>query len=101
MSVLSVADLVNYQAGAVVSKVILKNAGGTVTAFAFDAGEALSEHTTPFDALVQVTDGEATISIGGVEHTVRSGELIKMPAGIPHAVKAVSRFKMVLTMVKG
>lgn len=100
MSVQSAASLVDYQPGAVVSKVILKNPGGTVTAFAFDAGEGLSAHTTPFDALIQILEGEARVTIGADQHVVRAGELLKLPAAIPHAVAAVSRFKMLLTMIK-
>jgi len=100
IGVVPLADLVAYQAGAVVSRTILKKPQGTVTAFAFDQGEGLSEHTAPFDALVIVTDGESEISISGVSHRVRAGELLKLPAGEPHALKAVTRFKMLLVMIK-
>ena len=93
-------DLVEYQTAAVVSRVILKNPGGTVTAFAFDAGEGLSEHTAPFDALVQVIEGEASVTIAGDAHRVGAGQLLKLPANIPHAVKAATRFKMLLVMIK-
>ena len=96
----SVATLVDYQPGAVVSRVLVKNPGGTVTAFAFDEGEGLSEHTAPFDALVQVTEGEAAISIAGADHRVCAGELIVLPANVPHALRATTRFKMLLTMIK-
>ena len=94
------ANLVDYQSGSVVSRVILKNPGGTVTAFAFDASEGLSEHTAPFDALVQIIEGEAAITIGGEEQRVRAGEILTLPANIPHAVRAVTRFKMLLVMIK-
>jgi quercetin dioxygenase-like cupin family protein len=94
------ATLVEYQEGAIVSREILKQKTGSVTLFAFDAGQGLSEHTAPFDALVQVLDGEAEITIAGKRHRVRAGELILMPAGKPHAVKARLRFKMMLTMLR-
>ena len=71
-----------------------------MTFFAFDAGQGLSEHTAPFDAMVQVVDGEAEITIAGTAHTVRAGEMIVMPAGAPHALRAVTRFKMLLTMIR-
>jgi len=94
------ADLVNYQDGAVVSREILKKPTGNVTLFAFDEGQGLSEHTAPFDALVQVLEGEAEISISGKPYIVGSGELILMPAGQPHALKAPQPFKMILTMLR-
>lgn len=93
-------DLVQYQPGAVVSRTLLKKPAGTVTAFAFDAGEGLSEHTAPFDALVLMIDGEAEISIAGEPHRVKAHELLLLPAGKPHALKAVTRFKMMLVMIK-
>ncbi|HEY7544612.1 MAG TPA: cupin domain-containing protein [Blastocatellia bacterium] len=83
-----------------VSRVLLKNKGGTVTLFAFDQREELSEHTAPFDALVLVLDGEAQIEIAGEEFQVREGETITLPANEPHAVRAASRFKMLLTMIR-
>lgn len=95
------SGLVEYQAGSVVSREILKRATGRVTLFAFDADEGLSEHTSPYDALVQVIEGEVEITIGGKPHRVKAGELILMPANEPHGLKALTRFKMVLTMVKG
>jgi quercetin dioxygenase-like cupin family protein len=98
--VASQADVVAYQAGAVVSRTLIKSPGGTVTAFAFDAGEGLSEHTAPFDALVWMIEGEAEISISGKTYSVRGGELVKLPARQPHAVKAITRFKMFLVMIK-
>jgi quercetin dioxygenase-like cupin family protein len=96
----NLAGLLQYQQGSVVSRVLMKNAGGTVTLFAFDAAEGLSEHTAPFDALVLVLDGESEITIGGRPYRVRSGETITMPAGEPHALKAVTPFKMLLVMMK-
>lgn len=95
-----VGELVSYQDGAVVSRIILKRETGNVTLFAFDTGQELSEHTTPYDALVQVVDGEATITIAGRPYLVRAGDMIIMPAHQPHALKAVSRFKMLLTMIR-
>lgn len=94
------ADLVDYQEGAIVSRVLLRAPTGSVTLFAFDAGQELSEHTTPFDALVHVVDGEADIVISGRDHRVTNGEMIIMPANDPHAVKAPARFKMLLTMIR-
>jgi quercetin dioxygenase-like cupin family protein len=93
-------DLVDYQAGSVVSRVILKAKTGTVTLFAFDKGQGLSEHTAPFDALVQVLDGEVEITVSGKSHRVRSGEMLVMPANKPHALKATDRFKMLLVMIR-
>jgi quercetin dioxygenase-like cupin family protein len=92
--------LVDYQGGSVVSREILKGATGKVTLFAFDEGEGLSEHTSPFNALVQVVEGEAEITISGKPHSVKGGELILMPAQQPHALKALQRFKMILTMIR-
>jgi len=93
-------ELVNYQDGAVVSREILKKPTGTVTIFAFDEGQGLSEHTAPFDALAQVVEGEAEIMISGRPHRLLGGEMILMPAGQPHALKALKRFKMILTMIR-
>jgi len=92
--------LIDYQTGAVVSKTIIKQITGTVTLFAFDKGEGLSEHTTPFDALVYLVDGEAEITITGKVNIVKKGEMILMPANQPHALKAKERFKMILVMIK-
>jgi len=92
--------LVTYQEGAVVSRTILKKEKGTVTVFAFDKAQALSEHTAPFDALVQLLEGEAEVTIEGRAHRLESGEMIVMPANVPHALKAKERFKMVLTMIR-
>lgn len=94
------ADLVDYQPEAIVSRILVKRPGGSVTLFAFDAGQELSEHTTPFDALVLVFDGEAEITIGGRLHRVRPGEAIQLPANVPHAVRAAGRFRMMLTMIR-
>jgi quercetin dioxygenase-like cupin family protein len=98
--ILKVTCLVDYQTGAVVSRQISKGEGGNVTIFAFDECQELSEHTAPFDALVQILDGEAEIKISGKLFLLKSGEAIIMPALEPHAVKASTRFKMLLTMIK-
>ena len=97
---IDIAGLVDYSPGSVVSRTIAENDAGTVTAFSFDAGEGLSEHSAPFDALVQVLDGVAEITIGGTPVNVASGQLIVMPANVPHALKANKRFKMLLTMLR-
>ena len=94
------AEIVQYQPGSIVSRTLVKNPGGTVTAFAFDQGESLSEHTAPFDALVFIVDGEAEISISIISHRVRTGQMLLLPAGQPHAIKAVTKFKMILVMIK-
>ena len=94
------AEFVNYQDGAVVSREIVKKPAGNVTLFAFDAGQGLSEHTAPFDALVQVLEGEAEIIVSGQPHRVRGGEMLLLPAGQPHALQAIERFKMMLTMIR-
>lgn len=91
---------INYNDEAVVSKHILKKESGNISLFAFDKGEGLSEHTTPFDALVYIVDGKAAIIIDGVSTILEANESIIMPAKIPHALKAVEKFKMVLTMIK-
>lgn len=94
------AGLVNYQDGSIVSREVVSRPTGTVTAFAFDAGEQLSEHTAPFDAMVINLDGEADVTTGGNVSRLKSGQMIIMPAAIPHAVRAVTRFKMLLVMIK-
>ena len=94
------AALVNYQDGSVVSREIVKKPAGTVTVFAFDEGQGLSEHTARFDALVQLLEGEAEITIAGKPHRVQSGEMILMPANLPHALKALKRYKMILTLIR-
>jgi len=93
-------EAISYQDGAVVSKEILKTPGATVTLFAFDIGQGLSEHSTPFNALVQVIDGEAEIIIDNISYLVKINEMIIMPANHPHALKANKRFKMLLTMTR-
>ncbi len=99
-SVISMSTAVDYSEGSIVSKVIMKRPNGQITLFSFDAGEELSEHTTPYDALISVTDGTAVITIAGEPHHVSTGESIILPANIPHAVKAHERFKMMLVMIK-
>ena len=94
------ADMIEYQNGAVVSRTLVKKPAGTVTLFAFDGGEGLSEHTAPFDALALVVDGEAEISIAGVPNRLTAGEILTLPANQPHAVKATTKFKMLLIMVR-
>ncbi|NLH73823.1 MAG: cupin domain-containing protein [Verrucomicrobia bacterium] len=96
----NLAGLLSYQDHAVVSREILRKPTGTVTLFAFDAGQGLSEHTAPFDALVQVLDGQVEVSISGKPSRLQSGDLILMPANEPHALKAITRFKMLLIMIR-
>jgi quercetin dioxygenase-like cupin family protein len=97
---INLADHIAYQDGSVVSKTLLQKQTGTVTLFAFDDGQKLSEHTAPFDAMVQVVDGEAELVIGGKPLVVGTGRMAIMPANISHAVNAVKRFKMLLTMIR-
>jgi quercetin dioxygenase-like cupin family protein len=92
--------LVDYAGGAVVSRTLAKNKAGTLTVFAFDAGQELSEHTAPFDAYVQLLDGEAVLVIDGQAVSVAAGETVLMPANVPHAVRAETRFKMLLIMLR-
>jgi len=92
-------NLVAYQSGSIVSRMLINAPAGTITVFAFDAGEGLSEHTAPYDAVLQVLDGEALITIEGTDYPLKAGEIIIMPAGKPHAVQAVTQFKMMLTMI--
>ena len=94
------ADLVSYQEDAVVSKTVIKKETGTVTLFAFDSNQGLSEHTAPFDAMVCVLDGEVEITISKKPYILKTGEMIVLPVGEPHALKAVTRFKMMLTMIR-
>jgi quercetin dioxygenase-like cupin family protein len=94
------AALVDYQDGAVVSRTLIDKKAGTVTLFAFGRGQALSEHTAPFDALIYVVDGDAEITIEGEAHRLGRGELIVMPAAKPHAVRAIGKFKMLLVMIR-
>ena len=93
-------NLIDYHEGAVVSRTIVDKKSGTVTLFAFDEGQGLSEHSTPYDALVQVIDGRVEIKIDGSPHEVGMGEMIILPAEHPHALRAIGRFKMLLTMVR-
>jgi quercetin dioxygenase-like cupin family protein len=97
---LGLQELVDYQAGSVVSKTLIKKKVGTITLFAFDEGEGLSEHTAPYDAFVNILDGEAEITISGKPFRLSQGEMIIMPANEPHALKAVQRFKMMLVMIR-
>lgn len=96
---IAVKDLTEYQAGSVVSRMVINKKAGTVTAFAFEKGEGLSEHSAPFDALVIGVEGEAEIPIGGVPHIVKAGDMLIMPANVPHAVKPLTRFKMMLVLI--
>lgn len=96
----SLSDLIEYQAGAVVSRTLLKKGAGSVTLFAFDEGQDLSEHTVPHDALVYLLDGRAEIAIAGTPHGLKAGEVIVMPGNQPHSVRATSRFKMMLVMIR-
>ena len=95
-----VSDLVSYQEGSIVSRTIVDRDAGTVTLFAFDRGQGLSEHTAPYDALVYVLDGEAEVVISGKPIHLKEGEMVMMPANEPHALKAARRFKMMLTMIR-
>jgi quercetin dioxygenase-like cupin family protein len=99
-AVTTLLELASYQDGAVVSRILLKRAGGSVTLFAFDGGQSLSEHTAPFDAVAHVLEGEAEITIAGKPLEVSAGETVLMPANQPHAVKARTPFKMLLTMIR-
>jgi quercetin dioxygenase-like cupin family protein len=96
----SLVNLVDYQDGSVVSKELIKKEKGSVTLFAFDKGQGLSEHTAPFDALVYIFDGQAEINIAGKQHCLKIGQTIIMPANKPHSLKAIDRFKMLLVMIK-
>ena len=98
--ILNLAEMVSYQEGSVVSKEIMRKQTGTVTLFAFDKGQGLSEHTAPFDALVTIVDGQAEITISGKSIAVKKEEMIIMPANEPHALKATEKFKMLLVMIK-
>ena len=98
--IVKVIDLVAYQDGSVVSREIINQKTGTVTVFAFDEGQGLSEHTAPFDALAHILEGEVEITISGKPFHLKEGEAIMMPANEPHAVKATKRFKMILTMMR-
>jgi len=94
-------ELIDYAPGSVVSRTLIKRPVGTVTLFSFDAGQGLSEHTAPFDALVQILDGRAEIAIGGKVVATAAGQTVLMPAGVPHSLHAAERFKMLLVMIRG
>ncbi|UCG70853.1 MAG: cupin domain-containing protein [Thermoplasmata archaeon] len=98
--VMKVSEMIDYQEGSIVSKTLIDKGTGTVTMFAFAKDQGLSEHTAPFDAMVNIIDGEAEIIITGKKYEVKAGEMIIMPANEPHALKAKERFKMILTMIR-
>ena len=98
---LEAKDIVAYADGSIVSRTAAENPAGTITFFAFDAGQGLSEHSAPFDAFVQILDGRAELTIGGKVITASAGQLVIMPANVPHAVRALERFKMLLVMLRG
>ncbi|MCC2508797.1 cupin domain-containing protein [Methanimicrococcus blatticola] len=98
--ILDLADMVEYSVGGVISKQVIKNNSGNITLFSFDKGQGLSEHTAPFDAVVQILDGQAQITIGGESVLLQKGQTIIMPANISHALLAVEKFKMLLTMIR-
>jgi len=99
-NVFKTEDLIEYQEGSVVSREIIRKDTCTVTIFAFDKGEGLSEHTAPFDAIVQIIDGKAEITISGNKNILEKGEMIIMPVNEPHALKALEKYKMILTMIR-
>ena len=98
--IVNLSSALEYQERSVVSRVLLKNAGGTITLFAFDEGEGLREHTTPYDAFVTLIEGTARIRVAEQEHTLEAGDSLLLPANIPHAVDSVTKFKMLLVMIK-
>jgi quercetin dioxygenase-like cupin family protein len=100
INIMNLSEFVDYQEGSVVSKTLIDKETGTVTLFAFDEGEGLSEHTAPYDALLQIIDGEALIEISDKKYNLKAGEMIVMPANDPHALQAENRFKMMLVMIK-
>lgn len=100
-TVFRLEDLIEYHEGTIASRMIISNPAGSITLFSFDAGEGLSEHTAPFDAVLTVLDGECRMVIGGAEHRMAEGETVILPAGVPHAVSATTRFKMSLSMIRG
>lgn len=99
-NVVNVIQLVDYQEGAVVSRAVMSGKAGTVTLFAFDEGQGLSEHTAPYDALVQLLEGEAEVTIAGKPLRMQAGEMVMMPAQQPHALRAIKKFKMMLVMIR-
>jgi quercetin dioxygenase-like cupin family protein len=96
----NLAELIEYSADSVVSKTIIDKSVGTITLFAFDAGQGLSEHQAPYDAFVQIVDGSAILTIGGKDVNANAGDIVIMPANVPHAVQAKEKFKMLLTMIR-
>ncbi|MDR0911248.1 MAG: cupin domain-containing protein [Methanobrevibacter sp.] len=98
--IINIKEFVSYQDGAIVSRELIKKEAGNVTIFAFDKGESLSTHSAPFDAMVEIIDGEAKITIDNVDYYLKEGELIIMPANIPHGLVAIEQFKMILTLIK-
>ncbi|MCX9014029.1 MAG: cupin domain-containing protein [Candidatus Methanoperedens sp.] len=100
VGIVTLKENIEYSKGAVVSKTLVEKSVGTITLFAFDAGQGLSEHSAPFDAVVQVIDGEGVFVIGGEEHNLTAGQMVIMPANVPHSVRAVQKFKMLLTMIR-
>ena len=98
---IDLASFVEYAEGSIVSRTLVDRKAGTLTLFAFDEGQGLSEHTAPFDAVVQIVDGEALLVIGGKEVRAKTGEFVVMPANVPHSVRAEKRFKMLLIMIRG
>jgi quercetin dioxygenase-like cupin family protein len=99
-AIVNLSAALEFQERSVISRVLLKNAGGTITLFAFDAGEGLSEHKTPYDAFLSVVEGSVRITIADHEHHLDAGDSIVLPANVPHAVDAITRFKMLLVMIK-
>ena len=99
--IVHLAELVQYAEGSIVSRALVQKPVGSLTLFAFDAGQGLSQHTAPYDAFVQVLDGEGELVVGGKSVRVNVGDTVLMPANVPHAVNAVRRFKMLLTMIRG
>ena len=98
---IGLADSIEYSTDSVVSRTLIENKAGTITLFAFDAGQGLSEHSAPFDAVVYILDGQARITIGGKTQTVNAGEMLIMPANVPHSLSAEEKFKMLLVMIRG
>ncbi len=99
--ILKLAELVEYRSGTVASRMIVNNPAGSITIFSFDEGEGLSEHTAPYDAVVTILDGETEVWVDGVTHQMTTGETIIFPANVPHALSAVTPFKMSLVMIRG
>lgn len=99
-TIINISDLISYQESSIVSREIVKKPTGNITVFAFDKGQGLSEHSAPFDALVHIIDGSAEVKILGEIYTINQGQMIILPANKPHELKAVEKFKMILTMIK-